>query len=82
MYVNANEMPWILTMVDVKKEIPKNETNLQAGQRLYIQHCMTCHGTNRQGSGNFPTLVGVNKKYDVDSFSHLLATGRGKNAFL
>lgn len=78
LYVNANEMPWILTMVDVKKEIPKNESYFQAGKRLYTQNCMSCHGPDRKGSGNFPSLIGVNTKYDVAAFSHLISSGRGR----
>jgi quinoprotein glucose dehydrogenase len=76
LYVNANEMPWVLTMVDVKNERPKDETNLQAGKRLYLQNCMSCHGPNRQGSGNYPSLLAINKKYDQAQISQLIVTGR------
>jgi quinoprotein glucose dehydrogenase len=76
MYINASEMPWILTMVDMKSTIPVSENNLQAGQRLYQSKCMACHGPERQGSGNFPTLVGIEKKYNTDSLMQLLAAGR------
>src|SRR5690606_35991872 len=48
LYVNASEMPWILTMVDVKKENKKRETYLEAGKRIYTANCMTCHGSNMQ----------------------------------
>jgi quinoprotein glucose dehydrogenase len=76
MYVNASEMPWILSMMDIKEQKTVNENNLQAGQRLYKTKCMTCHGPERQGSGNFPTLVGIEKKYSTDSLLQLLSTGR------
>ncbi len=76
LYVNANEMPWVLTMIDVKDKIKSKETNLQAGQRLYFTACMSCHGQQRKGSGNYPTLVGVNKKYNEEKFIQLLTTGR------
>lgn len=76
MYVNASEMPWILTMVDMKDKTPTNENNLEAGQRLYKSKCMACHGPERQGSGNFPTLIGVEKKYTQDSFIQLVSGGR------
>ncbi len=62
LYVNANEMPWILTMIDAAKAPAKGQTNLEAGTRLYFTNCMGCHGPQRKGSGNFPTLIGVNKK--------------------
>jgi quinoprotein glucose dehydrogenase len=75
-YVNASEMPWILTMVDVKEKKTSRETNLEAGKRLYHSTCMTCHGTQRQGSGNFPSLIGVNKKYNAQQFASLISSGR------
>ncbi len=76
MYVNANEMPWVLTMVDMKEKAPASENNRQAGQRLYREKCMSCHGPNREGAGNYPTLLGVDKKYTPSSLYALLAGGR------
>lgn len=78
LYVNASEMPWILTMIDVKKDPPVNssQTKLQAGRQLYAANCMSCHGTNRQGGGNYPSLLDANKKYNESAFSALLSTGR------
>ena len=75
-YVNANEMPWILTMVDVKKAVPLNENYRSAGKRLFSQHCMSCHGPDRQGGGNYPSLIGVEHKYNGTQFQQLLAGGR------
>ncbi len=37
---------------------------------------MACHGTQRQGSGNYPTLVDVNKKYNEQQFALLIISGR------
>lgn len=75
LYVNANEMAWVLTMVDVKPEM-KKETWLDAGKRLYRQNCMTCHGASREGGGNYPSLLEVPKKYTADQFHSLLLSGR------
>jgi quinoprotein glucose dehydrogenase len=76
MYVNASEMPWILTMVDIKEQKLGPETYLDAGKRLYSVKCMACHGPEMKGGGNFPTLVGVDKKYTQDSFIQLISGGR------
>lgn len=76
LYVNANEMAWIMEMRPQVMEKPKSENNLQAGQRLYAQHCSVCHGADRKGAGNNPTLTGVEKKYDSASFATLLDNGR------
>ncbi len=76
MYVNANEVPWIITMVDIKNNPTLSETNLQAGRRLYTATCMNCHGPEKLGGGNYPSLIGVNKKYNEEQFIQLLSAGR------
>jgi len=76
LYVNANEMPWILTMMDNKNEAPKKETNETAGKRIYMNNCAACHGVEKKGSGNYPTLIEVDKKYTSKSFNELMAAGR------
>lgn len=78
LYVNANEIPWVLTMVNVPPPPPASGTVTvgQAARALYSSNCMTCHGPNREGGGNFPSLIGVNKKYTEDSLLALIASGR------
>ncbi len=76
LYVNANEMPWILTMIDLKEKPIKLETNLQAGERLYKTSCMACHGPDQKGAGNYPPLIDIHKKYNEEQFSALLSSGR------
>jgi len=77
LYVNANEMPWVLTMIDEKKNYLKNNLSIkEAAKSLYATNCAVCHGANRQGGGNFPALIGVNKKYTMESFVTLISEGR------
>ena len=76
LYVNASEMPWVLTMIDVKNDEKNNESWLQAGQRLYLQNCVACHGPERKGGGNYPSLINVNKKYNETAFDQLISNGR------
>ncbi|MEP6927129.1 MAG: c-type cytochrome, partial [Ginsengibacter sp.] len=76
LYVNASEMPWVLTMIDVKNDQSNNETYLQAGQRIYIQNCVACHGPERKGGGNYPALTDVSKKYTEAAFHDLVSNGR------
>lgn len=77
LYVNANEMPWVLTMVDADtKPAVAKETQLQAGKRLYATHCMVCHGPERKGGGNFPSLVDIHQRYDEKGFTQLVDAGR------
>ena len=75
LYVNANQAPWIMTMSDVDKT-RQSENVGQAGLRLYKQNCMGCHGADRKGGGNYPSIVDVGKRYDPRSFVEFINAGR------
>lgn len=76
LYINASEMAWILKMLDVQPEAKSKENMGQAGLRLYRSNCMGCHGPDRKGGGNYPSIVNVNKKYDDTSFVNFISQGR------
>ncbi|MEO6637053.1 MAG: PQQ-binding-like beta-propeller repeat protein [Ginsengibacter sp.] len=76
MYINANEMANVLTVVDLKDKPASNETFIDAGKRLYQANCMSCHGPERQGGGNYPSLIAINKKYNDQQFYELVSSGR------
>ena len=75
-YINANEIPWLIGSRDLSIEPKKEESILDAGQRLYSQHCAACHGPDRKGTGNFPTLIDVHKKYSQPDVVALIGSGR------
>src|SRR5205085_34246 len=54
LYVNANEMAWLLKM------IPRNDKS------LYGANCASCHGDDLKGSGEMPSLVGVGSRRTAD----------------
>lgn len=73
LYVNANEMPWILQMVDVRM---KEDT--WAGISLYRTNCATCHGIERGGDGHvYPSLRNIQAKYSKESLMKFMLTGKG-----
>src|SRR4030095_16442932 len=77
LYVNANEMGWLVTMVEVKSESKTTRENYgQASLRLYQKYCISCHGADRNGTGNFPTLINLQTRYRHDDILSLLSTGR------
>lgn len=76
LYVNANEMAWLMTIRDNTPKAPVKENYLQAGQRLYQQYCISCHGTDRKGTGNNPSLIGVVTKYPADEILSIINSGR------
>ncbi len=74
LYVNANEMPWILTMVENQAS-----STASAGRQLYTTYCAACHGTDRQGdpAGVFPKLFGLNAKFTPSSLVTFIGQGKG-----
>lgn len=75
-YINANEIPWLIGSRDLTTEPKKEESILDAGTRLYSQHCAACHGPDRKGTGNFPTLIDIHKKYAQKDVMDLIGSGR------
>ena len=76
LYVNANEMGWLVTMRDVRSQPVVEESYYEAGLRLYNKYCMTCHGTEGKSKSDFPTLDSIQSKYDSTQIKELLSTGR------
>jgi quinoprotein glucose dehydrogenase len=75
-YINANEMAWVMEMLENKRTAPKKETIGTAGKRLYALHCQVCHAPDRKGTGNNPTLIGIEKKLSFDSVVMQINSGR------
>jgi quinoprotein glucose dehydrogenase len=76
LFINANEIPWVITIIDRKTKTPAGENFLKAGARLYSQNCISCHGPDHKGSGNYPSILNAAMKYHVDDFEQLISTGR------
>ncbi|RFS20236.1 pyrroloquinoline quinone-dependent dehydrogenase [Chitinophaga silvatica] len=76
LYVNANEMAWVLNIIDNNAPKEEKRTKLEAGAAFYNQYCMGCHGPERMGGGDYPSIIGVENKYNYTRFLELLSTGR------
>ncbi len=75
LYSNCNQMAWILQMFDINPA-EHAQTFKEAGPKLYQQNCMSCHGQDRKGAGNYPSIVDVNKKLNKDQFISFINAGR------
>lgn len=75
LYVNSNEMPWILQMVPTRT-LAGDATGAKA---LYTQLCMGCHGPNREGNAgaNIPRLDDVGTRLKPADVLAMLRTGKG-----
>jgi quinoprotein glucose dehydrogenase len=77
LYVNANEMPWVLTLVRIDRA--RESTDAAHGRRTYDQYCAVCHGIDRKGDpqGQYPGLLGVETRLPRDEVDRLIAGGKG-----
>jgi len=66
LYVNSNEMPWIV------KLIPNDDTS------LYNSKCATCHREDRKGSPAAPPLVGIGDRRSREEIAALIRQGTGR----
>jgi quinoprotein glucose dehydrogenase len=76
LYINANEMPWAITMKEVDLSNAAAENYGTAGKRLYTQNCVACHGPNLKGSGNNPGITNASEKYTNKTLIDLIRSGR------
>lgn len=77
MYVNANEMAWVLTMIDAPKQDAL--AHLSTGARLYTLQCASCHGPERKGNpkSGFPSLIDINQRRDRAYVMQVVSQGKG-----
>ena len=76
-YVNVNEIPWILQMVETRRP---DGTPLPRGERDYLINCAACHGIDRAGMplAGFPSLIDVNKRRTPEEVFKITKTGFGR----
>ena len=76
-YVNVNEIPWIMQMVETRRA---DGTPLPRGERDYMLHCGACHGLDRTGNPafGFPSLVDVEKRKTRDQIALITKQGAGR----
>ena len=63
--MNSNEQGWLLKLV-----APSDESS-------YSARCASCHGTNRQGMGEAPSLIGVLDRKSRDEVTAQIRDGAG-----
>ena len=77
LYVNSNEMPWILTLFEA--ESTGRITEGVVGADLFAMNCASCHGIDRRGdrTGFYPSLIDVHERLSRDEVRQILETGKG-----
>jgi quinoprotein glucose dehydrogenase len=74
LYVNANEMAWILRMLPQKPS-----GGATSGKSIYLRECAACHRANMQGAPpEFPSLVKLSGRYSENDISSFVSQGAGR----
>ena len=77
MYVNSNEMGWLISLNERK---PASEQIVSPGQQVYAMNCSVCHGPERKGNAasGYPSLVDVNNRFERNHVLDVIAKGKGR----
>lgn len=77
LYQNANNEPWILEMEDVESRKKKMQS-VQSGADIYKINCAMCHGNDKRGTSEFPSLVNIGDRLAVQDIESILESGMGR----
>jgi quinoprotein glucose dehydrogenase len=74
-YVNSNEMPWIMQMEEVDEK--SNKTSL--GEQIYSDNCVICHKQDRGGieASGFPSLINIKSRKTKKEVVQQITQGKG-----
>ena len=76
-YVNINEMPWLLQMIETRHA---DGSKLSPGERDYMTLCGACHGLDRRGNRDlkFPPLLDIGKRKTRAEIEQITRRGAGR----
>ena len=77
LYVNSNEMPFLLQMG--KDSLTSEENSTITGQSLYTKYCSICHQSNREGAAQsgYPSLIGLKTRLSEVETKQIIQKGKG-----
>lgn len=75
LYVNSNEMAWILEMEENKPDLE----GLSYGESVYQKYCAVCHQKDRNGmaASGFPSLINISNKLSKEELLKQIKLGKG-----
>ncbi len=76
-YVNVNEMPWLLQMIETRHA---DGTPMIPGEKDYLVYCAACHGVDRKGNAamEFPPLAGIGARKTREEIETITRQGGGR----
>ena len=74
MYVNSNEMAWIMQI-----EERDNLQSMTSTQRLYESNCASCHRSDFTGSSasGYPSLIDISNRLSQVEIENIIINGKG-----
>ncbi len=74
LYVNANEMVWVVKLIERTRAAGRMTV-----RELYVNECASCHKENLRGTPpEFPSLVGVSKRRSESQIAAMIKKGAGR----
>lgn len=74
LYINANEMPWVLRLVP-----PEKMRRVEKASRIYQSRCASCHGLEGKGAPpEYPAVTNLGPKYTKAQLTEFVANGGGR----
>jgi quinoprotein glucose dehydrogenase len=76
MYLNSNEMGWLISL---NERQPVAKDLVSPGQQVYALHCSSCHGPERKGNAasGYPSLVDLNDRLERNHVLDVITKGKG-----
>ena len=74
LYVNSNEMAWIMQMEELD-----NLKTMTASNRLYESYCASCHRSDRKGNiaSGYPSLINLEDRLSRSGIENIIVHGKG-----
>lgn len=75
LYVNSNEMAWMLQMEENKAI----SSSLPLGEQTYLTNCVTCHQKDRTGipASGYPSLINIADRITKEQIEQTILNGKG-----
>ncbi|WP_099542883.1 PQQ-binding-like beta-propeller repeat protein [Maribacter sp. 4G9] len=75
LYVNSNEMAWMLGVIENNEEAYDGPL----GESTYQKYCVTCHQPDRKGNvgSGYPSLLDVQLRKEKNEVSQIITNGKG-----
>jgi quinoprotein glucose dehydrogenase len=78
-YVNGNEAPEIDLLQKIEPgKLSQNLSPYNAGKKIYMNYCASCHKENREGDAIYPSLVDLQKRMTKEEVLDKIKEGSAK----